>query len=59
MSDFKFNGQKANVDLFASIAKLLDANDIPNVMWGPYVLARFGAPLVLQVSSVSAQSNRA
>ncbi|GIK00925.1 hypothetical protein Aspvir_004955 [Aspergillus viridinutans] len=47
MSDFKFNGQKVDVDLVASIAKLLDANGIPNVMWGPYVLARYGAPLVL------------
>ncbi|GIC90281.1 uncharacterized protein Aud_006715 [Aspergillus udagawae] len=47
MSDFKFNGQKVNVDLVASIAKLLDANGIPNVMWGPYVLACYGAPLVL------------
>jgi hypothetical protein len=53
MSDFKFDGQKLDVDLIASIAKLLDSNGIPNVMWGPYVLARFGAPLILQVSSVT------
>ncbi|KAF7139669.1 hypothetical protein CNMCM5793_007268 [Aspergillus hiratsukae] len=51
MSDFKFtkfDSEKLDVDLIASIAKLLDANGIPNVMWGPYVLARYGAPLVLQ-----------
>ncbi|EAW16436.1 uncharacterized protein NFIA_057860 [Aspergillus fischeri NRRL 181] len=49
MSDFKFNGQELDVDLIASIAKLLDTNGIPNVMWGPYVLTRYGAPLVLQL----------
>ncbi|GIJ85081.1 hypothetical protein Asppvi_003936 [Aspergillus pseudoviridinutans] len=47
MSDFKFKGQKVDKDLVASIAKLLDANGIPNVMWGPYVLACYGVPLVL------------
>ncbi|KAF7137075.1 hypothetical protein CNMCM5793_006963 [Aspergillus hiratsukae] len=55
MSDFKFDGQNldvdliaSDVDLIASIAKLLDTNGIPNVMWGPFVLACYGAPLVLQ-----------
>ncbi|KAF7163926.1 hypothetical protein CNMCM6106_000698 [Aspergillus hiratsukae] len=32
MSDFKFNGRKLDVDLIASIAKLLDTNGIPNVI---------------------------
>lgn len=51
MSAFKFTGQKLDVDLIASIVKLLDANSIPNVMWGPYVFRRYGVPLILQVSS--------
>ncbi|EDP52393.1 hypothetical protein KXW98_008484 [Aspergillus fumigatus] len=48
MSAFKFTGQKLDVDLIASIVKLLDANSIPNVMWGPYVFRRYGVPLILQ-----------
>ncbi|RHZ61820.1 uncharacterized protein CDV56_108170 [Aspergillus thermomutatus] len=48
MSDFKFNGQKPDADLIASIVKLLDAHGIPNVMWGAYALIRYGAPLVIE-----------
>ncbi|GAQ08704.1 hypothetical protein ALT_6025 [Aspergillus lentulus] len=48
MSDFKFDGHKIDVDLIASITKMLDANGIPNVMWGPYVLERYGADLWIQ-----------
>lgn len=52
MADFKFRGDlAANKELVRSISSLLDANGIPNLLWGDLVFNLYGVPLHVSVST--------
>lgn len=53
MTTFHFNGQQLNNDLVASISSLLDAINVPNLLWGNYLLTVYGVPTVVDVSILS------
>ena len=48
---FRFDGQALNNNLVASIAYILDEANVPNVLWGNYLLTIFGVSTVVDVSS--------
>ncbi|CAP91518.1 Pc13g04490 [Penicillium rubens Wisconsin 54-1255] len=50
MTGFHFSGQQLDNDLVTSISCLLDAADIPNLLWGNYLLTIYGVPTVVDVS---------
>ncbi|KAE8406746.1 hypothetical protein BDV37DRAFT_269773 [Aspergillus pseudonomiae] len=47
MTTFHFNGQHLDNDLVTSISSLLDAFNIPNLLWGNYLLTVYGVPTVV------------
>jgi len=53
MTTFHFNGQQLNNDLVASISSLLDAINVPNLLWGNYLLTVYGVPTIVDVSILS------
>lgn len=50
MSDFHYTGEVLDNKLVVSVAKLLDAYNIPNLLWGNYLLTIYGVPTVVEVS---------
>lgn len=46
---FKYKGEPLGQELIASIAGLLSASTIPNVLWGNYMLIVHGVPPVVEV----------
>ena len=50
MTGFHFSGQQLDNDLVTSISCLLDTADIPNLLWGNYLLTIYGVPTVVDVS---------
>ncbi|PYI06178.1 hypothetical protein BO78DRAFT_461352 [Aspergillus sclerotiicarbonarius CBS 121057] len=47
MTTFHFNGQPLDNDLVTSISSLLDAINIPNLLWGNYLLTVYGVPTIV------------
>ncbi|KAL3469519.1 hypothetical protein BJX99DRAFT_265131 [Aspergillus californicus] len=47
MTTFHFNGQPLDTDLATSISSLLDAVDVPNLLWGNYLLTVYGIPTIV------------
>lgn len=53
MAGFNFTEQKLDNDLVSSISGLLDSIDVPNLLWGNYLLTVYGVPTIVDVSIVS------
>jgi hypothetical protein len=53
ITKFSFSGQQLDNDLVVSISCLLDAADVPNLLWGNYLLTVYGVPTVVDVSRLS------
>ncbi|KAJ5121092.1 uncharacterized protein N7515_009053 [Penicillium bovifimosum] len=47
MADFHFTDQKLSNDLISSISSLLDSIDVPNLLWGNYLLTIYGVPTIV------------
>ncbi|PYI31704.1 hypothetical protein BP00DRAFT_343229 [Aspergillus indologenus CBS 114.80] len=47
MSAFSFAGQKLDNNLVGSIASLLNAAGVPNLLWGNYLLTVYGVPTIV------------
>jgi hypothetical protein len=50
MSGFYFTGQQLDNNLVASISSLLDLADVPNLLWGNYLLTIYGVPTIVDVT---------
>lgn len=53
MAGFHFTEQKLGNDLVSSISSLLDSINVPNLLWGNYLLTVYGVPTIVDVSIVS------
>jgi hypothetical protein len=51
MADFRFSGQRLDNELVASVSRLLDAAEVPNLLWGNYLLTIYGVPTVVNVNA--------
>ncbi|KAE8389680.1 hypothetical protein BDV23DRAFT_93825 [Aspergillus alliaceus] len=47
MTKFQFVGQQLDNDLVISISCLLDAANVPNLLWGNYLLTIYGIPTIV------------
>ncbi|KAL2812502.1 hypothetical protein BJX63DRAFT_396506 [Aspergillus granulosus] len=47
MTAFQFSGQRLDRNLVASISSLLDDVNIPNLLWGNYLLTVYGVPTIV------------
>jgi hypothetical protein len=47
ITKFSFSGQQLDNDLVVSISCLLDAANVPNLLWGNYLLTVYGVPTVV------------
>lgn len=50
MSEFHFTGQQLDNNLVESISGVLHAADIPNLLWGNYLLTIYGVPTIVDVN---------
>lgn len=50
MTTFYFSGKQLDNNLVISISSLLDAANIPNLLWGNYILTIYGVPTIVDVS---------
>lgn len=50
MSNFHFTGQELDNNLVESISSLLNAADVPNLLWGNYLLTIYGVPTIVDVN---------
>lgn len=50
MPGFKFDNQRLDNKLVAAVAGALDEANVPNLLWGNYLLAVFGVPAIVDVS---------
>ncbi|KAL4971054.1 uncharacterized protein BDV14DRAFT_194835 [Aspergillus stella-maris] len=48
MTGFHFTGQRLDNDLVSSVSNLLTEADIPNILWGNYVLSIYGVPTMVE-----------
>ena len=53
MISFRFNGQQLDNDLVTSASSLLNAVNVPNLLWGNYLLTVYGVPTIVDVSILS------
>jgi hypothetical protein len=53
MTTFHFSGQQLDSDLVTSVSSLLDYINVPNLLWGNYLLTVYGVPTVVDVSMLS------
>jgi hypothetical protein len=53
MTGFHFAEQKLSNDLVSSISSLFDSINVPNLLWGNYLLTVYGVPTIVDVSIVS------
>ncbi len=53
---FRFTGQPLDAQLVANVASLLDAEGIPYVIWGNWLLKLFGVPTIVDVRPQAALS---
>ena len=49
MPGFHFTGQRLDRDLVSSVSNLLTEADIPNLLWGNYLLSIYGVPTIVDV----------
>ncbi|KAL4795146.1 hypothetical protein BDV19DRAFT_389547 [Aspergillus venezuelensis] len=47
MAGFHFTGQRLERDLVSSVSNLLTEADIPNLLWGNYLLSIYGVPTIV------------
>lgn len=50
MITFHLSDQQLDNDLVTSISSLLDAVNVPNLLWGNYLLTVYGVPTIFDVS---------
>ncbi|KAK2762063.1 hypothetical protein FQN54_001070 [Arachnomyces sp. PD_36] len=47
MGPFRFDGQPLDNNLVSSVACILDEANVPNVLWGNYLLTTYGVPTIV------------
>ncbi|KAL4978237.1 hypothetical protein BDW66DRAFT_130594 [Aspergillus desertorum] len=51
ITESRFSGQQLDDDLVESISCLLDAANVPNLLWGNYLLTVYGVPTIVDGAS--------